>query len=261
MPCTIGAKILRPGAEYVLFKNKDLMWKSFTDQLVIKDTVFGIMGVHIPTQGVSQELRSGFSIGANAAGVCACNSHVRSVEGGENYDLLTEAAVRGTKNGAEACEAVIAGARSARYNWSNILVAGPDGVAVIEIADDAASARNPLLITRANEHLLSHSGRESSSPSARGRRADALVSAATGVEDILSLCRSHEGTADKSNICAHGAPHGRSGWTVYSYILHWHSGGFTLLVRQGRPCEGDYIRIPLRFPVDPRELRAAYPAA
>ena len=258
MACTIGAKILRPDAEYVMFKNKDFARETFRDRLVADD-VFGVKGLHIPLGDTGgEDILSGFSIGANAAGLCACNSHVRSIEGGENYDDLTEAAVREAETVADACDVVADGARSRHYNWSNILIAEPGGVGVVEIADGPASASDPHLIARANCHLLHDDDRDRTKSNARRARATTLLSAVTTVEDVMQLCRSHEGETDGTPICAHGKS-GR-GNTVYSYILHWREGELTLWVRRGPACGGDYVRVPLRFPLDSTRITAIYPS-
>ena len=258
MACTIGAKILRPGAEYVMFKNKDFARESFSDRLVAEDDVFGVMGLHLPLGNSGDEdVLSGFSIGVNAAGLCACNSHVRSIEGGENYDDLTEAAVRGAEAADDACEVVADHARSGRYNWSNILIVDPNGVGVVEIADSSACASDPHLIARANCHLLHEDDRDRTNSRTRKDRATALLAAATSVEDVMQLCQSHEGEAEGTSICAHGK--GGRGNTVYSYIMHWREGELTLWVRRGPACGGDYAPVPLRFPLDGTGIRVAYP--
>jgi hypothetical protein len=258
MSCTIGARILDPGREFILFKNKDLPRESFEDQLVIEPNVFGVAGLHIPFEEADgEDVRSGFSIGANSSGVCACNSHVRSIEHGENYDLLTEAAVRGTASTSEACETVLCLAESWRYNWSNTLIADPGTVALVEVADDVAQVIEPDLVVRANEHLLAHGGSGPAQPCPRGELGLELLRAATCPEDVMALCRSHEREEEGANICAHGADGKRN--TVYSYIMHWREGELTLLVSRGHPCEGHYLEIPLRFPLGARELARVYP--
>ena len=260
MACTIGAKILRSGEEYVLFKNKDLPRDTFDDHLVAEDEVFGVLGIHIPAGGLGpRDVLSGFSIGANADGVSACNSHVRSIEDGENYDTLTEAAVRGTRTAREACEKVVALAPLYPYNWSNILIADPHEVAIVEVAGDVAHVHDRGAIARANRHLLQHADGQRPEPCARAARASALLDAATDPDHVIQLCRSHEGQTDNSNICAHGP--GRQGNTVYSYVLHWREGQMTLLVRRGPPCAGEYACIPLTFPLDLHELAPCYPTS
>jgi len=258
MACTIGAKVLKPGSEFVLFKNKDLPRESFRDELVVEPDLFGVRGLHIPAgEAGGEDVLSGFSIGANVRGVCACNSHVRSLESGENYDLLTEAALRGTASVREACQAVLALAPSARYNWSNLLIADPREVALIEIADDVAYLADLPMAARANEHLLAHDDFGPADPGARGRLARARLGVAREVGEIMALCRSHEREAEGANLCAHGGAGARN--TVYSYLMHWREGDLTLLVARGHPCQADYVRIPLRYPLRAEEVQRLYP--
>ena len=77
--CTIGA--LRLGEDdFVLFKNKDFGRPHFDDRIVVERDVFGVEG--ITTWAGSDPDRdrfSGFSIGANAAGLLACDSNVRTL--------------------------------------------------------------------------------------------------------------------------------------------------------------------------------------
>lgn len=257
MGCTIGATTLEPGAEYVLFKNKDLRKESFDDQLCVTDDCFGVRGLHLPPKGREHEEElSGFSIGLNRHGVSACNSHVRSIEDGLNYDLLTEAAVTGVTSVGDALENVRRLAAEKAYNRANIIVADPHEIGVIEIADDCAQATELRCIARANKHLLPHADRAPSDPCPRASRAIAAVGSAVGVDDFFTLLRSHEGETDRTNICRHGEP-----LTVYSYILHWRRGRFDLHVCQGPPCRSQYVSIPLDFPIDPHALAALYPMA
>ena len=257
MGCTIGAKVLRRGSEVVMFKNKDLYKQAFDDQLVVEAERFGVMGVHLPPNAHElEEIRSGFSIGVNAAGVAACNSHVKSLEGGDNYDLLTEAAVTGTSSARQAVAKVADLAARASYNWSNIVISDPNEVAIVEVGDDAACAEGATHLSRANGHLLPHDGRPVGTPCARGQRAIDAVGRARGVDDFCTLLRSHEGEEGRTRICKHGD----KGRTVYSYVLHWRDGAWTLYVTQNAPCLSEYVRIPLTFPLDDAAL-AAYPTS
>ena len=258
MGCTIGARIIKPGHEFVLFKNKDLPRESFDDQLVVEPMLFGVLGLHIPAGSPSgEDILSGFSIGANSAGVCACNSHVRSVDGGENYDLLTEAALRGTSDAKQAAQKIIALSRYGQHNWANILIADPNGIAVVEVADDAVGSADSQVAARANEHLLAHSGSDAGQPSPRAQAALAGLRPVSGPADVMALCRSHEREPEGANLCAHSATGARN--TVYSYVLHWRRGEFVLFVTRGHPCEHEYARIPLRFPLEAHALQAVYP--
>jgi hypothetical protein len=247
--------VLKHGAEYVLFKNKDLHFETFDDSLLIEAGRFGVVGIHLPPSGRPEDqTRSGFSIGLNRHGVSACNSHVKSLEGGLNYDLLTEAAVTGTRSAREACGKVVEAAADGPYNWSNIIVADPNEVAIVEIGEDVAEATGEGQIARANSHLLPHGGQAAGEPGPRGARAIRKVEEADSVGDIFALLRSHEGRESKTNICSHKD----RGNTVYSYVWHWRGDGFDLYAQKGHPCEGEYVRIPLRFPLEASQL-ADYP--
>jgi len=257
--CTIGAKILEPDAEYVLFKNKDLNFDTFEDELAVDPDRFGIAGLHIPPPELQAgEVRSGFSIGLNAKGVSACNSHVRSIAGGQNYDLLTEAAVTGTASTAEACERVIDEAAKGDFNWSNIIVADSQTVAILEIGRHVEHVRELPQVARANQHLLPGSDAAAASPCPRGARIISAIETVQSVDDVLALLRSHEGRDEKSAFCSHGE---RGGKTVYSYAVHWRRGEFAFCVQQGPPCLGEYVQIPLGFPLDRDKVVATYPGA
>lgn len=254
--CTTGAKILRPGSEFFLFKNKDLKKPCFEDVIVADDDRFGVRGLHIPPKGrEDEEELSGFSIGFNRWGVAACNTHVKSLPGGANYDLLTEAAVTGTRSAAEAVDKVVRLAPLARYNWSNILIADGREAAVVEVGDDVAVDAGQPLVWRANRHLLAHGGQPPGESCPRGLRAGAAVAKARGVEDVFALLRSHDGADDMTEICRHGQPR-----TVYSYVALWRNGAFEFHVLQGLPCQGAYTSIPLRFPLDADAIAKVYPS-
>ncbi|HRU07207.1 MAG TPA: hypothetical protein P5137_15685, partial [Candidatus Brocadiia bacterium] len=205
--------------------------------------------------GEGEEELSGFSIGLNRWGVAACNTHVKSLAGGANYDLLTEAAVTGTRSAAEAVEKVVRLAPEGRYNWANILIADCRGAAVVEVGEDVAVEAERPLVWRANRHLLSHRGQPAGESCPRGLRAGAAVDRARGVEDVFALLRSHEGAEDKTEICRHAQPR-----TVYSYVALWRQGAFEFYVLQGLPCQGTYAQIPLRFPLDKEAIVKVYPS-
>ncbi len=74
--CTVG--VLRVGAgDYLLFKNKDFVRTHFDDRLVVESEVFGVRGVSTwaGTDPERDEF-SGFSIGANSAGLLCCDANV-----------------------------------------------------------------------------------------------------------------------------------------------------------------------------------------
>src|SRR5438045_2032377 len=93
MGCTTGAKVLRPGHEVVLFKNRDFSREHYDDRFSLADTAFGALGLET-WDGLdpASDRLSGFSIGFNAHLAC-CDSNVRTVSGGDNYDKLVQAVV------------------------------------------------------------------------------------------------------------------------------------------------------------------------
>lgn len=251
MGCTIGAKVFRPGREYVLFKNKDLGREWLEDILEVSDDALGVMGIEIPAPG--QQIGDtflGYSIGLNRAGVSACNSHVRAFQGATPYDALNREALIDTATADEARDKVVGLVRQGAYDWGNIVIADPGQVIAVEVAVDAPSESDAIQMARSNTHVLSHDGAPAGEPCGRLLRAREAVRKARGLDDIFALLRSHDG---ERPVCTH-----TPGNTVYSYLLHWVDGAFTLYVCQGHPCERDYVEIPLRFPLDPRQL-GAYP--
>ncbi len=91
--CTIGAKILEPGREFFLFKNRDFTRLHFDDRLRLSSSVFGALGLET-WDGIdpARDRFSGFSIGFNAHLAC-CDSNVRGLPHSESYDKLVEAVV------------------------------------------------------------------------------------------------------------------------------------------------------------------------
>jgi len=250
--CTIGAKILRPGREYVLFKNKDLRREALDDRLEILPDALGVLGLHLPPPGQTKEdVFRGYSVGLNCNGVCACNSHLRAIEGAAPYDELNREALMGTATAREALDRIVALAAKGQYDRGNILIADPNGVAVVEVASDVVWEDGGLVAARGNTHVLSHGEQVAASPCARLVRTREALSEAASLEDFFALLRSHEG---ERPVCLHTESN-----TVYSYVIHWVEGELTLYVCQGHPCQNDYARIPIRFPVDAEALAEVYP--
>lgn len=64
--CTTGAKVLVPGREFILFKNRDFKRDHFDDRLSLTDTAFGVLGLETHASlDTSHDRFSGFSIGCN----------------------------------------------------------------------------------------------------------------------------------------------------------------------------------------------------
>ena len=152
--CTIGAKILSPGGEFVLFKNRDFTRARFEDTFVSDAGYFGVMGVETwDNDGSAADHLSGFSIGFNAHLAC-CDSNVRSIPDGENYDKLVQAVVEECTSIDEA-EALLRDlVRANRYHWANVLVATADEVAAFEVHHQQIEVqRNEVSLVRANHHV------------------------------------------------------------------------------------------------------------
>lgn len=244
--CTTGAKILRPGREFVLFKNRDFTRTHFDDRLNISDHAFGVLGLET-WDGDDRNLDrySGYSIGFNSNLAC-CDSNVRTVEAGDNYDKLVQGVVEHCATIDEAVVQVRRMAAEQRYCWANMVVATPDGVAALEVrADHVEVERHPISIARANHHVCLGATPQDDDTITTGFRYQTAregLNTARGIEDIFGILRSHHPT-DGYGVCNHGMYN-----TVYSYVLHWNEGNISFYALQGYPCEGgDYVQVPVQL--------------
>ena len=262
--CTTGVLRLGP-EEFILFKNKDFGRPHFDDRIVLEPEVFGVEGI-TTWAGTDPELDrfSGFSIGANAAGVLACDSNVRTLPDHANYDDLVEIALRGGANVESCAEAVEAAAETQPYLWGNLLLAGEEGQMAIEVRG-RRTERLPLsgAAARTNHHtrLGVHPDNDDTVTSeTRLASAQRRLEQARSVEDVFALLASHDD--GDSGVCNHALYR-----TVYSYVFHRQAGETVLHVRQGSPCAAGEIRrmvLPLgeRWSADEEgRFRAAYPSA
>jgi hypothetical protein len=255
--CTLGAKIV--GNRYFLLKNRDLVYKDFTDTVAFDDTIFGVTGVKIGTGEPA-----GLSIGFNKWGLSACNSTVLATSN-EAYDILMERVLRETKSIDQAHELVDEELRSgSRYQWGNFLLVTHEEVGAIEIGDGVCEMeRNPVMITRANHHLrlptmealknASAEEREAGGPIPTSQRrrqlASKMLEDATSIGDMMKILSSHSETRGFDSICRHRkTAAGESpflGETSYSYIvevLKIGSGKFDFRIHaaRGNPCTNKY---------------------
>jgi hypothetical protein len=121
--CTTGAKVLRTGEEFVLFKNRDFTRTHFDDLITLTDRAFGVLGVETwDGDGADSDRFSGFSIGFNAHLAC-CDSNVRGIAGAENYDKLVQAVVENCATLDEAVRCVQELVSERAFSWANLLVA------------------------------------------------------------------------------------------------------------------------------------------
>ncbi len=243
--CTMGAKILRPGHEFVLFKNRDFKRKQFDDRVILSNNAFGALGLET-WDGTDPDADrfSGFSIGFNRHLVC-CDSNVQTISGGANYDRLVQAVVENCATIDNAVECVSDLVRTRLFCWANLLVATTEGLAALEVRDRRVEVeRQPLLIARANHHICLGAHPNDDDTTITRSRYDSAVAGLQMVGvlgDLLKLLRSHEPDSQHS-ICNHGLYD-----TVYSYIVHFVDGATTLYVLQGHPCEGEYVCLPIQL--------------
>jgi hypothetical protein len=244
--CTTGAKILSPGRELVLFKNRDFRRQHFDDRLHVSADAFGVLGLETwDGDDPAADRFSGFSIGFNRHLAC-CDSNVRTVANGDNYDKLVKAVVENCTTIEEAIRCVRELAYDRQYCWANMIVATPDGVAALEVRDQHVEfERGPGLVARANHHIcLGATPDDDDTVTTQNRfaQASARLQSVQQLEDVFDLLRSHE-PVQGGTVCNHSLYD-----TVYSYIAHYAAGAWTFYVCQGHPCQGGaYVRVPVTF--------------
>ena len=268
MPCTIGAK--RIGNRFLLFKNRDLIYPDFKDNLIFDNSVFAITGIKIGTGEPA-----GFSLGLNHYGLAACNANVLATED-IAYDVLLEKIIREADNIDKAYKIVNdAIQRGERYQWTNFILATPDEVAAIEIGYDICELeKDPTQMLRTNHHLklptieivknASVEQREAGGkwPASRTRRQKAagILQSAKTLGDIIDLLSSHSESRGYDSICRHRKDEPKSdpfhGETVYSYILEvdWEEServDFRIYVARGNPCSNAFKEFQIDFDASP----------
>ena len=243
--CTTGAKLLRPGHEFVLFKNRDFGRKHYDDRISLTANAFGAIGLETwDGADPDKDRLSGLSFGFNTNLAC-CDSNVRTVAGGDNYDKLVQAVVEGCKTILQAETCVRDLVRDNLFCWANMVVVTNEGTAAFEVRDHHVEVEsNPQLMVRSNHHIcLGATAQDDDTTTTvpRFQTASKALQAARSVEDVLALLRSHEPDPQHS-VCNHGIYD-----TVYSYAIHWNDGAATFYVLQGHPCTGEYVKIPIKL--------------
>lgn len=244
--CTTGVKVLRPGREFVLFKNRDFKRAHYDDKLSVTETAFGVLGLETwDGDDPANDRFSGFSVGFNGALAC-CDSNVQTVGDSLNYDRLVQAVVEGATTVDEAAAIVGGLVEAGAYHWANMLVATATEVAAIEVRDGRiAVERGPDAIARANHHICLGANAEDDDTVTTPVRYDLAMRGmrnARTLDDVFALTRTHAPDLGYG-ICNHGGME-----TVYSYVVHWNEGQTTLYVYQGHPCEGgDFVVVPVTF--------------
>src|SRR5205823_5823415 len=191
------------------------------------------------------DVRSGFAIGVNAAGLACADANVATPPGALCEDLLVQRVLERCASVVEATQLLEEEAARHCYGWSNLVLADRFGVAAVEIRHVARVILHPRQINRANHHCAwaeSEQERDRLSSRPRFGTARELLNRARQAEDVLALCRSHRPEPGLYSICRHG-PY----TTVYSYVVAVGPAGTTLYVCQGNPCLGEYVELPLTF--------------
>ncbi len=255
--CTTGAKLLARDHEFILFKNRDFTRSQFEDRVRWTGEGLGVLGLETwDGDDAAQDRFSGYSIGVNAHLAC-CDSNVRTIPGGENYDLLVQEVIDHCTTVDEAIMRVRRCVRERRFSWANLLVVSPEGIAALEVRDRHVEVeRSRILLARANHHVVLGATPEDDDTTTTLPRYDAAragLAAISALDDVFALLRSHDPDAQHS-VCNHGLYN-----TVYSYVVHWKDGIVTLFVHQGHPCDGlNYVALPVAFSHAPELAR--YPS-
>lgn len=262
--CTTGVLHFADGS-YALFKNKDFGRIHLDDRLWLDRDLFGVLGMTTwAGDDPAKDEYSGFSVGANSAGLLVCDSNVVTLDGLVNYDVMTEVALREGTDVRSAAEAVREACAANETSWGNLVMIDANGAASVEIRGNEARIV-PLSgpSARSNHHVvLGPHELQADTMTTEKRRASAQrqVSAANSIDDLFRLQASHDD--GDTGVCNHSDLN-----TVYSYVLHRKAGKTTLYVLQGRPCSGEQrVAITIPFGDDYSNdaatwFLAAYPTA
>lgn len=262
--CTIG--VLRLGEDdYLLFKNKDFVRDQFDDRITVESALFGAQGV-VTWAGTDPEndVFSGMSIGANAAGLLCADSNVRTVPDHSNYDDLVEIALQEGDDVPSAVAAVEDAVATRPYLWANLLLIDGREAASVEVKSSHAEVvRLDGPTARANHHVVLGANEDDDDTITSVNRfesAQRRIESAKTIEDIFALQRSHDD--GDTGVCNHSLYQ-----TVYSYLLRRKEGETSLYISKGHPCTSPYPE-PLTLPIGRRwsvsgegEFRAAYPSS
>jgi len=243
--CTTGVVRLADGS-YALFKNKDFGRAHLDDLLWIDGDRFGVMGMTTwAGDDPSLDEYSGFSIGANRHGLLCCDSNVVTLDGHQNYDVMTEVALRHGTDVPTAVAAIRSACAAEATSWGNLIMIDRQGAAVVEVrGHDVAVTLVDGPTARSNHHLaLGHHELQEDHHTTELRLASAQrnLDRAAVLDDVFALQAAHDDGA--TGVCNHSDL-----TTVYSYVLQMTSDGLRLHVVQGRPCSGS-PRVTLPVPL------------
>ena len=218
-------------------KNKDFGRAHLDDQIVLDDTVFGVRGM-TTWAGADPALDqfSGFSIGANRHGLLCCDSNVVTLDGLENYDVMTEVALRQGHDVSSAVEAVVSACGQRETSWGNLVLIDAERAVSLEIRGRAVQVVELSAATaRTNHHVVlgfDPSQEDQVTSELRLESAQLRLDSASSLGDIFALQKSHD--HGDTGVCNH-ALH----TTVYAYVLTSKGNEVVLHVKQGQPCRSD----------------------
>jgi len=251
--CTTGVLRFADGS-HALMKNKDFGRSHLDDQIVLDQTVFGVRGM-TTWAGTDPALDqfSGFSIGANRHGLLCCDSNVVTLDGLENYDVMTEVALRQGRDVSSAVEAVVAACQQRETSWGNLVLIDAVRAVSLEIRGRAVQVVELSTATaRTNHHVVLGFDPSQEDQVTSERRLDSAqrrLASASSLADIFALQRSHD--HGDTGVCNH-ALH----TTVYAYVITCRDNEIVLHVKQGQPCQVDEYH-PISVPVGHRFSESA----
>ncbi len=252
--CTIGAKIFEPGEWFAVYKNKDFKRKAFEDDLLVEEDIFGIRGTQTwGGSGAEVEAFSGLSLGLNGHYLFCADANIKTLARKKNYDQLVEFALRHANTAGE-----VAGVLSKEikngYGWTNIVAADSHNVIAHEVGADVKTEPSKSHVTRTNHFLKTPNWKvdyhQNAGTWTRFRDSTEKLGRVDGLDDIFELLKTHRSRKLGNSICNHGTIH-----TVYSYVYEWKHGKSTFYVCQGNPCENEYVRLDLSFPITAEKAR------
>lgn len=270
MTSLAGAVILADRKKTVLFKNRDVLNTEQCDTLFYDVDCFGIRGIDKATQK-----ESGLTVGVNRHGLAVASTHVHKTVD-PNYDLLAEQIVmfaKDAEDGLKMTRSYLKGGR--KYQWGNLILADHDSILVIEIAGSNHSIeRSERKALRTSHHVmldtedtlrqaLAKSGEYTYENSVnRLYRGYELVKGVTDTKGVFNMLKNHGENPNIESICAHSTK--KEGLnTRRSYIIEVDHARDTrrpsilFHVAKGRPCEEQFISIPLVFPADEQVMERA----
>ncbi|MBD3157239.1 MAG: hypothetical protein GF309_00495 [Candidatus Lokiarchaeota archaeon] len=270
MTSLAGAVILADRKKTVLFKNRDVLNTEQCDTLFYDVDCFGIRGVDKATQK-----ESGLTVGVNRHGLAVASTHVHKTVD-PNYDLLAEQIVmfaKDAEDGLKMTRSYLKGGR--KYQWGNLILADHDSILVIEIAGSNHSIeRSERKALRTSHHVmldtedtlrqsLAKSGEYTYENSVnRLYRGYELVKEVSRVDGVFDMLKDHGDNPSSESMCVHGE-NGEVPETRRSYVIEVNHGkdakrpSVLFHVAKGRPCENEFMAIPLVFPADEQVMERA----